>query len=179
MAAPRLISSLVLRATRSQPAHTARHIRALPNALFSHRTCILPHQHPRLYSTPSSSPSKIYNYDSVSALSSNPTPSTILIDTREPAELQTTGTIPNSVNIPITSQPDSFFITPEEFEDRFGFERPAKDTEVVFYCKAGVRSRAAAELAKQAGWKSVGEYQGSWLDWERNGGKKEGGREGP
>lgn len=92
--------------------------------------------------------------------------------------MQTTGTIPGSINIPITSQPDSFFISEEEFEDRFGFERPKKEDEVVFYCKAGVRSRAAAELAKTAGWEKVGEYPGSWLDWEKNGGKREGGREG-
>lgn len=100
----------------------------------------------------------------------------MLIDTREPGELETTGTIPGSINIPITSKPDSFYISAEEFEDRFGFERPGKEQEVVFYCKAGVRSRAAAELAKQAGWEKVGEYAGSWLDWEKNGGRKEGGR---
>lgn len=39
------------------------------------------------------------------------------------------------------------------------------------YCKAGVRSRAAAGLARQAGWEKVSEYQGSWLDWAGNGGK--------
>lgn len=100
-------------------------------------------------------------------------PNRILIDTREPSELQSTGTIPGSINIPITSKPDSFFLTEEEFEDRFGFERPGKDQEVVFYCKAGVRSRAAAELAKQGGWRNVAEYSGSWLDWEKNGGKVE------
>ena len=44
------------------------------------------------------------------------------------------------------------------------------------YCKAGVRSRAAAELARQQGWVNVIEYEGSWLDWEKNGGEKEGGR---
>ena len=103
------------------------------------------------------------------------TPSTnrILIDTREPAELQSTGTIPGSVNIPIKSQPDSFFISSEEFEDRFGFDRPQKDQELVFYCKSGVRSRSAAEMAKQAGWGKVAEYQGSWSDWEKNGGERE------
>ncbi len=54
-----------------------------------------------------------------------------------------------------------------------GFERPGKEKEVVFYCRAGVRSRAAAELARQAGWEKVGEYSGSWLDWEKRGGEKE------
>ena len=73
----------------------------------------------------------------------------------------------------MTSSPDSFFLTEDDFEDRFGFVRPAADTEVVFYCKAGVRSRAAAALAKQAGWTKVGEYPGSWLDWAGNGGSIE------
>lgn len=94
-------------------------------------------------------------------------------DTREPSELQDTGRIPTALNIPITSQPDSFFISEEEFEDRFGFERPPKDKEVVFYCKAGVRSRAAAQLARQGGWERTGEYAGSWLDWAAKGGAVE------
>lgn len=105
-----------------------------------------------------------------------PDPNRILVDSREAAELRATGTIPGSLNIPVKSKPDSFFITAEEFEDRFGFERPSKDQEVVFYCKSGVRSRAAAELARQAGWQNVAEYQGSWLDWDKNGGAKQGGQ---
>ena len=44
----------------------------------------------------------------------------------------------------------------------------------MFYCLAGVRSRAAARMAKEAGW-SVGEYVGSWREWSERGGKVEGG----
>lgn len=40
----------------------------------------------------------------------------------------------------------------------------------MFYCKAGVRSAAAVKLAGQVGYQKVGEYKGSWLDWERKGG---------
>ena len=94
-------------------------------------------------------------------------------DTREPSELQTSGRIPGAVNIPITSSPDAFHVREEEFEDRFGFARPPKDAEVVFYCKAGVRSRAAAGLAKDAGWANIGEYPGSWNEWAERGGKVE------
>lgn len=64
----------------------------------------------------------------------------------------------------------------EDFETKFGFPRPSEKDEVIFYCKAGVRSRQAALLAGQArpafGGK-VGNYNGSWLDWEKNGGKAE------
>jgi rhodanese-related sulfurtransferase len=92
---------------------------------------------------------------------------------REPSELLETGRIPGAINIPIKSAPDSFHISDEEFEDRFGHSRPARDAEVVFYCKAGVRSRGAAGLAREAGWTNVGEYPGSWLDWFEKGGKVE------
>jgi rhodanese-related sulfurtransferase len=193
MATPRLVSSFILRASRSSVSHPARQFRALQVAA-PRLAAIKPSQF-RSYSEESPKPSKIYSFSDVStppvhsyyspthpisiqvkAFSEKPDPNRILIDTREPSELQTTGTIPGSINIPVTSQPDAFFITAEEFEDRFGFERPGKDLEVVFYCKSGVRSRGAAELARQAGWGTVAEYPGSWLDWEKNGGGKEGGR---
>lgn len=101
------------------------------------------------------------------------TVSPLLPDTREPAEIKATGCIPGAINIPVTTCPDGFFLPDEEFEDRFGFCRPSRDTEVIFYCKAGVRGRAAAGLAKEAGWTKVSEYPGSWVDWEGKGGPVE------
>jgi rhodanese-related sulfurtransferase len=51
-----------------------------------------------------------------------------------------------------------------------GFERPHKDAHLIFYCKAGVRAKTAAGLARHAGWTNIGDYPGSWLDWDaRNG----------
>lgn len=63
------------------------------------------------------------------------------------------------------------FLPADEFEDRFGFEKPSAHKELVFYCKSGVRSSAAAQLAQQIGYQNVAEYRGSWLDWEKNGGE--------
>ncbi|KAF2279213.1 Rhodanese-like protein [Westerdykella ornata] len=116
-------------------------------------------------------PSTLYAFEDIQSLSTHPSPSRILIDVREPSELQSTGTIPTALNIPITSQPDALLLGPEDFEDRFGFPKPGTDKEVVFFCKAGVRSRAAAQIAKRAGYDKVGEYPGSWLDWAKNGGE--------
>ncbi|ESZ98664.1 hypothetical protein SBOR_0902 [Sclerotinia borealis F-4128] len=110
------------------------------------------------------------------SLSSTPTttrPSTHIIDVRTPLEIQHTGRIPTALNIPITTYPDAFSISEEEFEDRFGFERPGKADECVFYCKAGVRSRMAAEIAKGCGWERVGEFEGSWGVWSERGGEVE------
>ncbi|KAI9931794.1 hypothetical protein ASPWEDRAFT_169364 [Aspergillus wentii DTO 134E9] len=103
----------------------------------------------------------------------------ILVDVREPAELNSTGIIPSAVSVPLASQPDAFFLTPDEFETRFGYPKPGAEEdqtqEIVFYCKAGVRARAAAQLAVQAGYDpaKLGVYDGSWLDWVDHEGKVE------
>jgi rhodanese-related sulfurtransferase len=103
-------------------------------------------------------------------------------DVREPHELQASGTIPTAVNLPLQSAPDALLLSAEDFETRFGFEKPGLDATVIFYCKSGVRSRAAAEIARRAGYgvaedgkdnAEVAEYPGSWIDWEKNGGRVE------
>jgi|SRR5690242_15981543 len=99
----------------------------------------------------------------------NPSDSRLLIDVREPHEFGS-NTIPTAINLPITSHPDALLLSADEFQDQFGFAKPPIGKEVVFFCKAGVRSKAAANLARQAGYENVGEYPGSWLEWEKLGG---------
>ncbi|KXS94671.1 hypothetical protein AC578_10090 [Pseudocercospora eumusae] len=122
----------------------------------------------RWHSAPASL-SKVYNFDAVKDISEKPSAGRILIDVREPSEYEA-GYIPTAINLPIKSHPDALFLPEEEFEDRFGFEKPATDKEVIFYCRSGVRSSAAAQLAQQHGYTNVAEYRGSWLDWTKNGG---------
>jgi rhodanese-related sulfurtransferase len=61
-------------------------------------------------------------------------------------------------------------VSATEAADKEGGKQDVR--EVVFYCKAGVRSRAAARLAR--GWEGegvrVGEYKGSWVEWVGRGG---------
>ncbi|KAI9043303.1 uncharacterized protein KD926_003833 [Aspergillus affinis] len=117
---------------------------------------------------------------SASSPPSSPQKSLILVDVREPAELTATGVIPSAVAVPLSSQPDALFLTPDEFETRFGFPKPGavegqETGDIVFYCKAGVRAKQAAQLAVMAGYdpKRVGVYYGSWLDWAGKGGRAE------
>ncbi|PVH99727.1 Rhodanese-like protein, partial [Periconia macrospinosa] len=118
---------------------------------------------------PSSEKSKVWVFEDIISILENPSDSTLLIDVREPHEY-TANSIPTALNIPVTTQPDALLLSDEDFLDRFGWAKPPLHKEVVFFCKAGVRSRAAAQLAKQAGYTNVGEYRGSWLDWEKRGG---------
>ncbi|KAK0714629.1 Rhodanese-like domain-containing protein [Lasiosphaeris hirsuta] len=150
--------------------------RQQPQAPAASRSTITPAQTRSFLTTkkgsaPEPPPSKIYDFEAMKALIESPSHKVTIVDTREPRELQETGWIPGAINIPITTRPDAFYLTEGEFEDHFGFPRPARDAQVVFYCKAGVRSRGAASLAKEASWTNVGEYPGSWLDWAAKGGK--------
>ncbi|KAL8853843.1 MAG: hypothetical protein Q9221_001314 [Calogaya cf. arnoldii] len=184
--------------------------------------------------TPSSPPtqSKPYTFKDIQSLASTPHPSTLLIDVREPSELDSTGRIPSAVSMPIVSNPDAIYLSPDDFEERFGFPKPGSEStssmenadmdeireqrddveesqgnpapyaaghggadvgaaslegegegvsedrvkEVVFYCKAGVRSRAAMQMAQgEGGWKGVkiGQWAGGWVEWKKEGGKVE------
>ncbi|KAI4717376.1 hypothetical protein E4T48_06429 [Aureobasidium sp. EXF-10727] len=132
-------------------------------------TCLLQQ---RFHSTQGKPDNKIWDFDSVKQLTESPDASLVLIDVREPAEYEA-GYIPGAINIPVGSAPDALFMPAHEFEDKFGFEKPTADQELVFYCKAGVRSSAAAGLARQVGYQKVGEYRGSMLEWKGKGGKVE------
>lgn len=101
----------------------------------------------------------------IKKLSQDPSPDKILVDVREPIELQQEGQIPTAINIPYKSSPEALSLSEAEFEDRFGFEKPSKDKELVFYCLGGVRSDYAQQLAGEFGYDKRGNYAGSWEDW--------------
>lgn len=122
------------------------------------------------HNTSSTNPRFVLTLKQIKSISESPSTDQVIIDVREPAEYEG-GFIPNAINIPVSSQPDAMFLPEDEFEDRFGFSKPDPKQELVFYCKAGVRSSAAAQLAQQQGYEHVSEYRGSWLDWQKNGGK--------
>lgn len=182
-----------------------------------------PRRHP--YSTEPPTP-RPYTFEEVHSLTTDPSPSRIIIDVREASEVQQSGRIPGAYSMPITSNPDAFYLSDGDFFDRFGFEKPravkgsaaasttespysakAKEREassglnaedgadsadvnreagygkeggegkgveeVIFYCKAGVRSRAAARMAREWVGIKAGDMKGGWMEWEGRGGKVE------
>ena len=74
-------------------------------------------------------------------------------------------------------------MNPVAFKEKFGFEKPKADQEIVFYCRSGKRSASASDIAQKNGFTkyvflssssklvlfnptySVFNYEGSWLDW--------------
>ncbi|OBA21521.1 Rhodanese-like protein [Metschnikowia bicuspidata var. bicuspidata NRRL YB-4993] len=120
----------------------------------------------RAYSVLTQNAAKEYKYRDVKALTEarGGQPGALLIDVREPSEFQE-GHIPGARNVPFKSSPGAFDLSEEEFEESFGFEKPAKDQHLVFYCLGGVRLTAAEELANSFGYTNRGNYVGSWEDW--------------
>ncbi|PNS16944.1 hypothetical protein CAC42_4908 [Sphaceloma murrayae] len=163
MAALRQLPRL-LRTPPSQPL-----LRSGPRPLHQ-SPLVLPRSSLRAFSISPSHLRQSFTFQSIQSFT--PSPSKLLIDVREPSEYQE-GHIPSAINIPVKSQPDALLLPEEEFEDRFGFAKPKTDVETVFYCRSGVRSKAAAQIAEQAGYSKVGEYGGSWMDWVERGGKVE------
>lgn len=53
----------------------------------------------------------------------------------------------------------------DEFKARFGRDKPANETELIFSCKLGGRATKAAEVAKTLGFENSRVYQGSWTEW--------------
>lgn len=107
-----------------------------------------------------------YDFQKIQSLVSNATDSTKLIDVREPHEFEA-GAIPKAINLPLSQLQESLTqLSASDFSKKYGTEKPGKNDRVVFYCRSGVRSTKAAEIAESSGLAEVGNYKGSFLDWE-------------
>jgi len=86
-------------------------------------------------------------------------------------ELQSDGKVAGSVNIPLPEINEAFASDDKEFEDKYGFPKPAKTTSnVVVACKSGVRALTALKALKSIGYESFSLYRGSFNDWQAKGG---------
>ncbi len=106
-----------------------------------------------------------------------------MIDVREPDEVLQ-GMIPSAVNLPLSGLSGALHLDGEKFREMYGFQKPALDQEIVFYCRSGMRSSSASDVARRNGYKkyiyiptfgqpvliafppSILNYKGSWLDWK-------------
>ncbi|KZP32310.1 hypothetical protein FIBSPDRAFT_882662 [Athelia psychrophila] len=113
----------------------------------------------------------ILTYEQVKPKSTSPSPDAYLIDVREPDEV-IQGSIPSSVNLPLSVISNSLHLPREAFKAQHGFEKPKTTQELVFYCRSGKRSATACDIAKRNGYTNVLNYEGSWLDWVQREGAK-------
>ncbi|QEU60038.1 Rdl1 [Kluyveromyces lactis] len=114
---------------------------------------------------------KNYDFDDIVSLIKTKPDNVILLDVREPEEFAIVQ-IPGSVNMPYKSAPDALAYGDEEFKGKFGFPKPSKDQELVFFCAAGRRALGAQTKAVEEGYTNASIYSGSTNDWVAKGGDK-------
>jgi len=106
----------------------------------------------------------ILSYEEVKQKSQQPSENAYLIDVREPDEVLQ-GMIPSAVNLPLSVLAGALHMDGDKFKEKYGFQKPAFDQEIVFYCRSGKRSSSASDVARRNGYTNILNYKGSWLDW--------------
>ncbi|XP_017085271.1 rhodanese domain-containing protein CG4456 [Drosophila eugracilis] len=92
-------------------------------------------------------------------------PEVYLIDVRRKEELQQTGTIPASINIPLDDLEKALNLDGSAFKNTYGRPKPEKESKIIFTCRSGNRVVEAEKIAKGLGYSNVVLYKGSWNDW--------------
>ena len=92
----------------------------------------------------------------------------VLVDLRDPRELEREGRIPGAFHCPRGML--EFWIDPES-----PYHKPvfAEDKRFVFFCAGGMRSALAAATAKEMGLKPVAHIEGGFGAWHEAGGPVE------
>jgi rhodanese-related sulfurtransferase len=87
-------------------------------------------------------------------------PNAVIVDVREPHELEATGKIPGALAVPLGQIPEALAPGSELRESLSG-----GDKTLVFYCAAGARSARAAGAAAEAGLGRIVNMQGGFNAW--------------
>jgi rhodanese-related sulfurtransferase len=61
--------------------------------------------------------------------------------------------IPSAVNLPLSNLAGALHMDGAKFKEKYGFQKPEFDQEVVFYCRSGMRSATASDVARRNGYK--------------------------
>jgi rhodanese-related sulfurtransferase len=95
-------------------------------------------------------------------------PGVVLVDIRDPRELERDGRVPGALHC--TRGMLEFWIDPKSpyYKERFG-----EDKKFVFFCAGGLRSVLAAKTAQDMGLKPVAHVIGGYRAWKEAGGKTE------
>ncbi|XP_061847420.1 thiosulfate sulfurtransferase/rhodanese-like domain-containing protein 3 [Colius striatus] len=90
------------------------------------------------------------------------------IDVRERWEVDRSGRIPASINIPLGELVEALQMNPMEFKEQYNQKMPSKSDPVVFSCLAGTRSKQALGFARSLGFCRVQQYAGGFEDWVKH-----------
>merc|ERR1711874_756870 len=98
-------------------------------------------------------------------------PNVLVIDVRNPGEIEKHGRILNAINMPLKALDSILKMSKEEFFQEMGLKKEElRSSLLVTYCRSGPRGFKAAHILRENGFKTFRIYSGSLLDWVANGG---------
>jgi len=101
-------------------------------------------------------------------------PKVLVVDVRNPGEIEKHGKILNAINMPLKALNDILKMSEEEFFEEMGLKKEELSSSLLItYCRSGPRGFKAGHVLHQHGYKSYRVYSGSLLDWVANGGPVE------
>lgn len=89
----------------------------------------------------------------------------IIIDCRTVNEITSWGIIEGSKVLPAHEMFEAFHMTPEQFEEQYGFPKPKPEETVIFYCQYGARSLMAAQILSWLGYENVLHFRDGYHEW--------------
>ncbi|KAL1465734.1 hypothetical protein WDU94_005277 [Cyamophila willieti] len=92
----------------------------------------------------------------------------LVVDARSYEEVDKTGGIPTSINVPLKDIETTFSLPNEQFESKFQIEKPSSTDLIVCYCYVGKRSIKACGKLIAMGYKHVMNYSSGWKNWTEN-----------
>ncbi|KAK4472615.1 hypothetical protein MN116_003851 [Schistosoma mekongi] len=89
-----------------------------------------------------------------------------LFDVRNGSDVECTGSIPGSVNIPLVDLKKAFTLSDGEFLQKYGVPKPKMgDSNIIFYGLSDVSAASACEIAHNLGFKRAKYYLKGWTEW--------------
>ena len=92
----------------------------------------------------------------------------LIVDVREPGEIENFGAIPGAVNVPLGDITDAFDMSAEDFQRSYSSEKPSSEDQIVALCAIGKRSAKALNILAEKGYTNLSNYRGSFNDWHEN-----------
>jgi len=91
----------------------------------------------------------------------------LVVDVRNPKELEVDGILQGSVLIPLNEIKTAFDLSPVVFMNRYKVKMPGIHDPIIFSCLIGKRSARAQEIVQFLGFKNTANYLGSFADWKK------------
>lgn len=90
----------------------------------------------------------------------------LIIDVRERNELDKTGQIGASINIPLGDLHSAFSLSSDDFQERYKVKKPdTDDSNVILHCLGGIRSKTGLDILKTLGYNKFRHFPGGWEEW--------------